>query len=149
MNESPLTLLLVGFFVQGIEFSIPSTLLSAYRRRVIWLLSSLFSGSEAVWSLGIPENIDKEAEFVSNIEEKVQSHFNMTLHEKICDFFNLTSEGESQILEKFKDNLRNGKFRFVVLMDHMNKRLKDLISFLNRNCSFDIFLLVKSDYIVF
>ena len=38
-----------------------------------------------------------------------------------------------------KYNLNNGKFRFVVLMDNLETRLRDLILFLNRNSRFDIY----------
>ena len=38
-----------------------------------------------------------------------------------------------------KTNLNSGTFKFVVLMDNLERRLKDLILFMNRNSQFDVY----------
>jgi len=73
------------------------------------------------------------------IEEKVSSHFKISINEKISQFFELSIEDTEALINRFHQNLFDGKFRFVVLMDEIEQRLKDLISFLNRNSSFDIY----------
>ena len=42
-------------------------------------------------------------------------------------------------MEKTKANLNDGVFHFVVLMDKIDDRLKDLIRFVNQNSQFDIY----------
>ena len=91
------------------------------------------------YGASISENIDNELEFFQAIEEKVNSHFKMSLADKLNSFYELSTDESSEIIKIFRENLANGKLRFVVLMDHLEKRLKDLITFLNRNCRFDVY----------
>lgn len=91
------------------------------------------------YGASISENVDNELQFFQAIHEKVSSHFQMSLSDKLIDFYDITKEDADGIIESFKENLEEGRFRFVVLMDHLEKRLKDLISFINRNSRFDIY----------
>lgn len=91
------------------------------------------------YGASISENSDQQKDFIQVIEEKVTSHFKISINEKISQFFELSIEDTQTLLERFHQNLFEGKFRFVVLMDEIEQRLKDLISFLNRNSSFDIY----------
>lgn len=88
-------------------------------------------------SLSVSYN-DKN-DFFQILETKVNQHFNIGLSQKICDFFGYSNEATIELINILKYNLINGKFRFVVLMDKLEKRLRDLILFLNRNSRFDIY----------
>ena len=91
------------------------------------------------YGASISENVDNEQEFFKIIEEKVNYNFSTSLIDKLSSFYNIPPEDSDVIIKKLRDNLANGKLRFVVLMDRIEKRLKDLITFINRNSRFDIY----------
>lgn len=78
-------------------------------------------------------------EFSSILNEHTQKVFKLGLNEKIKEFFNLEDDEVSVILDKAKSNLNDGIFHFVILMDKIDDRLKDLILFVNQNSQFDIY----------
>lgn len=78
-------------------------------------------------------------EFLSAIDEKINKKFEVSLNHKLEDFFDIVDEDVSALRENVKRNLKDGNFRFVVLMDKLHDKLKDLIVFINQNSRFDIF----------
>lgn len=78
-------------------------------------------------------------EFSAQLEKHVLKQFSTTLLEQIQSFFNIDIEGAGTILDSIQTNLNNGTFKFVVLMDNLERRLKDLILFMNRNSQFDVY----------
>lgn len=78
-------------------------------------------------------------EFVRVLDEKVHEKFDVGFDQKIQDFYALDEEEFSILIENFKRNLNEGKFKFVVLMDHLHDQLRDLITYINENSRFDIF----------
>lgn len=76
-------------------------------------------------------------EFVRVIDNKINK--NVSLNHKLKDFFNIDEGDVSALMENVKRNLNDGNFRFVVLMDKLHDKLKDLIVFINQNSRFDIF----------
>lgn len=78
-------------------------------------------------------------EFVRILDERTRKQFGVGLHERMKEFFDLDDEGVTVLLENVRRNLREGNFRFIVLMDKLHSKLKDLIVFLNQNSRFDIF----------
>ncbi len=78
-------------------------------------------------------------DFLVLLNKHVTSLFGIGATEKIGDFFDIEPEEVGSILENVKNNLNNGIFKFVVLMDKLERRLKDLILFLNQNSQFDVF----------
>lgn len=78
-------------------------------------------------------------EFLSTLDEHTQKVFKLPTTEKIKEFFGLTDEEVAQVTEKMKSNLNDGVFHFVILMDKIDDRLKDLIRFVNQNSQFDIY----------
>lgn len=79
-------------------------------------------------------------EFVARLNENVQQKFKMDLNAKIIEFFDFESQADADaLLQNVKTNLNEGIFKFVVLMDKLHHRLKDLIVFLNQNSKFDIY----------
>lgn len=77
--------------------------------------------------------------FISQLEAHIAKKFNKTLNERVKDFFNLQDEDLNQFNENLRDNLDDGNFKFVVLMDHIHSQLRDLIIFINQNSRFNIY----------
>lgn len=78
-------------------------------------------------------------EFIGRLQEVVAEHFDMSLREKLEETF-ATDEWEfEEYIDSLRQNVDAGSFRFVILMDHLEDRLKDLISFMNQNSRFDVF----------
>lgn len=53
--------------------------------------------------------------------------------------FRLDDEGLEKLLQSVEAIVQSGSFRFVVLMDHLDERLKSLIGFINENSRFDVY----------
>lgn len=77
--------------------------------------------------------------FIQTLESHVQKAFKVSLNEKLKSFFNITDEEVLHLLSRVKSHLDEGSFRFVVLMDHLESRLKDLILYVNQNSQLDIY----------
>lgn len=77
--------------------------------------------------------------FSNLLDAHVQKTFKLSLRQKLQDYFGLSDEELDQQLDAVKNNLQGGSFRFVVLMDVLNSRLKDLILYVNRNSQFTIY----------
>ncbi len=78
-------------------------------------------------------------EFLRIIDNQIYKKFNVSLNQKLKDFFDVIDDDVSTLVENVKMNLNDGNFRFVVLMDKLHSQLKDLIVFINQNSKFDIF----------
>lgn len=79
------------------------------------------------------------SQFVASLDVAVSKTFNTTLVAKLRDFFGLPEEEVATLLENVRRNLSEGAFRFVVLMDHLDDRLKDLVIYVNQNSQFDVY----------
>lgn len=88
----------------------------------------------SLWSQFIDFN-----DFVTQVNLHTVKDFKLDLNQRIRDFFGLSVEEIRLLLENVRQNLRNGNFKFVVLMDHLHDRLKDLIIFLNNNSEFTVY----------
>jgi hypothetical protein len=91
------------------------------------------------YGASISENPDLQEFFKQAVDDKITSHFKLSFNDKISQFFGLNEDDSKALINRFHQNIFDGKFRFIVLMDGIEQRLKDLISFLNRNSSFDIY----------
>ncbi len=78
-------------------------------------------------------------EFLGILDEHTQRVFKLRTTEKIAEFFELETSDVDAIIDKARTNLNNGVFHFVVLMDKLDDRLKDLILYVNQNSQFDIY----------
>lgn len=77
--------------------------------------------------------------FLNAIEEGCLKEFGISLQKKAQDFFELEEDEWQTLLENLKENIHQARFKFVVLMDKLHSRLKDLILFINNNSQFNIF----------
>jgi len=78
-------------------------------------------------------------EFLGVLDEHTQRVFKLRTTEKIKDFFQLSDDEVESTIDKARINLNNGVFHFVVLMDKLDDRLKDLILYVNQNSQFDVY----------
>lgn len=84
-------------------------------------------------------------QFLMRLDEDVQKRFKTSLNEKLKEFYNLNEEELDNLFENIKDNLSDGNFQFVVLMDKLDSRLKDLILYVNQSSQFNVYA-VELDY---
>lgn len=87
-------------------------------------------------------------EFINTINSEINKKFQISFEEKVKDFFNIDEEQIEVILEAIKRNLQQGNIKFVILMDAIDDRLKDLIVYINQNSQFDIYA-VQMEYYKF
>jgi hypothetical protein len=78
-------------------------------------------------------------EFLNTLDQHTQKVFKQNVKDKISEFFSLEEMETEELLNKVSINLNDGKFHFVVLMDKLDDRLKDLIIYVNQNSQFDIY----------
>ena len=83
------------------------------------------------------------SDFLTQIDGYMLKKEGIACIEKIKSFYEI--ETTDEILEKIKDNLNRGNFKFIILMDHLDNRLKDLVLFINQNSNFNIYA-VEFDY---
>src|SRR5690606_839812 len=76
------------------------------------------------------------ADFTMQLEQHVQKQFGTSLRDKLQEFFSIEDSEVDLLMSSVQSNLNNGTFKFVVLMDSLHRRLKDLILFMNRNSQF-------------
>lgn len=93
-------------------------------------------------------HLDDFSEFVSTLNQETQKNFKLDFQEKLEEFFGLDREQSEIALENLKKNLIDGNLKFVILMDSIDERLKDLIVYVNRNSQFDIYA-VQLEYYKF
>jgi len=78
-------------------------------------------------------------EFLAILNKHTQKKFNLSVNDKLKEFFGLGDEDLDTLLDNVKNNLSDGVLKFVVLMDSLNDKLKDLILYVNQNSQFDIY----------
>lgn len=75
--------------------------------------------------------------FIEQLNRHTNKQFNKDFKEAFANFFDM--EDISDALVAISDNLNSGNIKFVVLMDKLHSRLKDLIVYINQNSHFDIY----------
>lgn len=84
----------------------------------------------------------------SRIDAEIGKKFRMSFEDKISDFFSLDEGEVVSVIDMMRDNLLKGNIKFVILMDRIDERLKDLIIYINQNSRFDIYA-VQMEYYKF
>jgi hypothetical protein len=77
--------------------------------------------------------------FVQTLDQKALAQFGTTLVDKVQSFFELETDEADRVLEQLRQNMNSGVLKFVVLMDRLSDRLKDLIVYINENSKFDVY----------
>jgi len=78
-------------------------------------------------------------DFLITLNKYSKDKSDISIREKIQDFFEISESQVQDILERMRYNLDEGNLKFVILMDNLDDRLKDLIIYLNQNSKFDIY----------
>lgn len=78
-------------------------------------------------------------QFRITLEEYMQKQWHATLEDQIAATFRVDDEGRERILSNLADCLEDGRFRFLILMDQVHDQLRDLVSYLNANSSFQLY----------
>jgi len=86
------------------------------------------------------------SEFLAKIDEYTLKTFNLRAVDKIKEYFQLSDESLEVLLDNMRSSLDDGKFHFVVPMDKLDDRLKDLIIYVNQNSQFDIYAIELEYY---
>lgn len=94
------------------------------------------------------KHLNDFGEFIRMIDVEIQNKFHLSLEEKIKEFYGVEQEEIDLMLEKMRTNLKEGNIKFVILMDSIDERLKDLIIYVNQNSQFDIYA-VQLEYYKF
>lgn len=75
--------------------------------------------------------------FVTQLNTYTYKQFDASFKDKYQQFFSIDDATDN--LSAIKSNLADGNIKFVVLMDSLDERLKDLILYVNQNSKFDIY----------
>lgn len=129
-NSGPIDAL--GIDKEGEIYIIETKLYKNPDKRTV-IAQALDYGS-ALW-----KNTDDFGEFINKIDRHVLRVFNISFNQKVKDFFGINDEDLNEIVNNIKNNLDEGNFHFVVLIDKLDDRLKNLILFVNQNSQFDIY----------
>ncbi len=78
-------------------------------------------------------------QLLSTLDEAAEKQWKIPLRDKLAGFFALEEDGVDALIESMRRNLSDGTLKFVVLMDRLEDRLKDLITYVNQNSEFDIY----------
>ncbi len=78
-------------------------------------------------------------QLLSTLDGAAEKQWKMPFRDKLAEFFSLEDEGVESLIESMRQNLSGGALKFVVLMDRLEDRLKDLISYVNEKSQFDIY----------
>ena len=97
------------------------------------VLAQVLDYGAALWKgFGDPD------EFVVKLDSLLLERVGQSLTQRVSDFYALEADGTQELIANLKNTVASGQFRFIVLMDRVEDRLKDLISYVNANSSFDL-----------
>lgn len=104
---------------------------NADKRRV---LAQVLDYGAALWGdFGDPND------FIQSLDAAVNTGFELGLREKVTTYFSFENTDADSFIASLRDNVSEGNFRYVVLMDQLSDRLKNLITYVNENSRFDLF----------
>jgi len=91
------------------------------------------------YGAALSNSMDSFDIFVQELNDETNKNFDMSFRDKIGDFFDKNDEEIEIFLQKLENNLSSGILKFVVVMDAIGERLKDVITYINQNSQFDIY----------
>lgn len=78
-------------------------------------------------------------DFFASINDEINDKFGIPLEQKLREFYDKDEDEITDFNDALMLNLERGNFKFIVLMDHLDDRLKDLVHYVNENSRFDIY----------
>jgi hypothetical protein len=76
--------------------------------------------------------------FIERLDAILAARSSMPLAERVRSFYGFDEAALGEFRESLKSTIASGRFRFVVLMDTIEERLKHLIAYVNASSSFDL-----------
>jgi hypothetical protein len=77
-------------------------------------------------------------DFIRRLDSLMQERTGKGFSQRITEFYAFEADATSEFIESLKNTTASGQFRFVVLMDVVEERLKNLIAYVNANSGFDV-----------
>ena len=107
-----------------------------------WVVAQALDYGASLWKRS--RDLDSLIEI---FDKEISGKFDISFQEKVMSFFDMKSEDDYSIfIDNLGRNLNNGVLRFVIMMDSMDERLKDLIIYINQNSQFDIYAVELDHY---
>ncbi|MEF8836202.1 MAG: hypothetical protein V5A76_08605 [Candidatus Thermoplasmatota archaeon] len=129
----------VGLDKNGNIYVIETKLYSNTDKRKV--MAQVMDYGAALW-----KHTNDFGEFMKTLRNRYRNKFDKELDNELLSTFDIDEEEMEEYLEEVKQNLDDGKFRFVILMDQVTSRLKDLILFMNQNSRFDVYAVELDHY---
>jgi hypothetical protein len=92
------------------------------------VLAQALDYGAALWN-----GYDDPDAFISRLDLLMTERGSMGLNAKLRDAYAMEAGALTELVDAMKESVATGQFRFVVLMDRIEDRLKDLISYVNTN----------------
>lgn len=122
----------LGVDAEGRIYVIEAKLYKNPDKRLV--LAQVFDYGAALW-----RRYGGSPDFAAKLDEHARKHFDLPLRQKAMDFFGISEQEVACLLEQARGHLDDGRLRFVILMDHLDERMRDLILFVNQNSRFDLY----------
>ncbi len=129
----------VGLDKNGNIYVIETKLYSNSDKRKV--MAQVMDYGAALW-----KHTDDFGEFMKELRSRYRDKFHKELDDELVSTFDIDEEEMDEYLSEVKQNLDDGEFRFVILMDQVTSRLKDLILFMNQNSRFDVYAVELDHY---
>ena len=129
----------VGLDKNGNIYVIETKLYSNTDKRKV--MAQVMDYGAALW-----KHTEDFQKFMKELRKRYRNKFDEELDNNLLSTFDIDEEEMEEYIEEVKQNLDDGKFRFVILMDQVTSRLKDLILFMNQNSMFDVYAVELDHY---
>src|SRR2546422_3050833 len=98
------------------------------------VLAQVLDYGAALW-----KEYEDPDDFVTRLDLLLMGRGGEGLSARLGKTYSLAGDALAAFLQNLKNIVAEGEVRFVVLMDHVDDRLKDLIAYVNANSKFDLF----------
>jgi len=122
----------IGFDQDGNIYIVETKLFKNPDKRTV--VAQALDYGASIW-----KNLNNFDEFLTQLNKHTHDKFRLSATDKLQEYFSLSDEELETLLNNIKNNLSDGIIKFVILMDDLDNRLKDLILYVNQNSQFDIY----------
>lgn len=91
------------------------------------------------YGAGLWKEYRNRSDFLASVDENAARTLKRSARHEIEKQFELNSEEADCLLTNAAQNIIDGHFNFIVLMDHIDENLKNLFTFVNTNTVFSIY----------
>jgi len=98
------------------------------------VIAQVLDYAAALWRSQTSGNV-----FLDELETRASALLKMPLAEALASSFSLDADNVADVLQSLQANVEQGAMRFILLMDKIDDRLKDLIRFVNENSRFTLY----------